>query len=52
MAYPSQYRNSGVMTFIVNQNGVVYQKDLGEQTPELAIAMQKYNPDDSWEQVD
>jgi hypothetical protein len=52
MAYPAEYRNSGVMTFIVNQTGVVYQKDLGPQTSEIVDAMKEYNPDDSWEQVD
>ena len=41
VAYPAAYRNSGVMTFIVNQDGVVYQKDLGPQTAELAAAMQE-----------
>jgi hypothetical protein len=52
VAYPAEYRNSGVMTFIVNQTGVVYQIDLGPQTSETAAAMKEYNPDDSWEQVD
>ena len=52
VAYPAEYRNSGVMTFIVNQSGVVYQKDLGPQTSDVAAAMKEYNPDASWEQVD
>jgi hypothetical protein len=52
VAYPAEYRNSGVMTFIVNQDGVVYQQDLGPQTSETAAAMKEYNPDDSWERVD
>ncbi len=52
VAYPAEYRNSGVMTFIVNQEGVVYQKDLGPQTSETAAAMKEYDPDESWEQVD
>lgn len=52
VAYPAEYRNSGVMTFIVNQTGVVYQKDLGAQTTDIASAMQEYNPDSSWKQVD
>ena len=51
VAYPAAYRNSGVMTFIVNQDGVVYEKDLGPQTAELAAAMQEYNPDTTWEQA-
>jgi hypothetical protein len=52
VAYPATYRNSGVMTFIVNQDGVVYEKDLGSGTADLAAAMAEYNPDKSWEQVD
>jgi hypothetical protein len=51
VAFPAQYRVSGVMTFIVNQNGVVYQKNLGEKTPEIAVAMTEYNPDKSWTKV-
>ncbi len=52
VAYPATYRNSGVMTFIVNQDGVVYQKDLGSDTTNLAGAMTEFNPDKSWERVD
>jgi hypothetical protein len=52
VAYPAKYRNSGVMTFVVNQSGVVYQKDLGEKTSDLASTMQEYNPDSTWERVD
>ncbi|HZD50984.1 MAG TPA: DUF2950 domain-containing protein [Silvibacterium sp.] len=52
VAYPAQYRNSGVMTFIVNQDGQVYQKDLGDQTANLASAMIEYNPDQTWEKID
>jgi hypothetical protein len=48
VAYPADYANSGVMTFIVNHEGVVYQKDLGEKTAELAKAMTLYDPDDTW----
>jgi Protein of unknown function (DUF2950) len=48
LAYPAEYRNSGIMTFLVGRDGVVYQKDLGEKTVELAQAMTEYNPDDSW----
>jgi Protein of unknown function (DUF2950) len=51
VAYPAQYRVSGVMTFIVNENGQVYQKDLGEQTDELAKAMMEFNPDKTWTPV-
>jgi Protein of unknown function (DUF2950) len=52
VAYPAEYRNSGVMTFIVNKSGVVYQKDLGAQTTAIASAMQEYNPDSTWKRVD
>ena len=52
LAYPAEYRNSGVMTFIVNQDGVVYQKDLGEDTAKLASAISEYNPDKTWVPVD
>jgi hypothetical protein len=49
VAYPAEYRSSGVMTFIVNQDGAVYQKDLGKKTEVLGKAMQEYNPDSSWQ---
>ena len=49
IAYPAQYHSSGVMTFVVNQDGVVYQQDLGEQTSDLASKITAYNPDPSWE---
>lgn len=48
VAYPAEYRNSGIMTFIVGKDGIVYQKDLGEKTVELAQAMAEYNPGDGW----
>jgi hypothetical protein len=48
VAWPAEYRVSGVMTFIVNQNGVVYEKDLGPKTGETAKAMTRYNPDRTW----
>jgi hypothetical protein len=48
VAYPAEYRNSGVMTFIVNQDDVVYQKDLGPDTAAQAQAITEYNPDASW----
>ena len=51
VAYPVEYRVSGVMTFIINQNGVVYQKDLGEKTSEAAAAITEYNPDSTWKRV-
>jgi Protein of unknown function (DUF2950) len=52
VAYPAQYRNSGVMTFIVNQDGKVYEKDLGPNTADLAAAMTEYNPDNTWAPAD
>jgi hypothetical protein len=52
VAYPAEWDNSGVMTFIVNQDGVVYQKDLGPKTDALARAMTTYDPDDTWTAVD
>jgi Protein of unknown function (DUF2950) len=51
IAYPAQYKVSGVMTFVINQDGVVYQKDLGESTTEAAKAITEYNPDSSWTKV-
>jgi len=51
VAYPALYRSSGVMTFTVNYDGVVYQKDLGENTSELAKAMTLYDPDETWAPV-
>jgi len=48
VAYPAEYRSSGVMTFIVDEDGVVYRKDLGKQTDVLAKAIKEYNPDSSW----
>jgi len=48
VAYPASYRDSGVMTFIVNQDGQVYQKDLGPNTGQIAGAMAAYDPDAAW----
>jgi hypothetical protein len=42
------YRTSGVMTFIINQDGRVFQKDLGQDTAKVAQAMSEYNPDKTW----
>jgi hypothetical protein len=49
VAYPAEYRSSGVTTFLVSADGVVYQKDLGSKTERLAKAMKEYNPDSSWQ---
>ena len=48
VAWPAEYRVSGVMTFVVNQNGIVFEKDLGARTAELAPAIEKYDPDTGW----
>lgn len=48
LAYPAEYRNSGLMTFIIGKDGVVYQKDLGEKTGEVALAMTEFNLADGW----
>lgn len=52
LAYPANYRSSGVMTFIVNQSGVVYEKDLGDETSEVANAMKEYAPDETWKRAE
>lgn len=49
VAWPAEYGNSGIMTFIVNQQGRVYQKDLGLKTGKLAAAIEKYDPDPTWQ---
>jgi hypothetical protein len=48
IAFPADYRNSGVMTFVVNQKGKVYQKDLGPKTASIASSMTQFNPDKTW----
>ena len=52
VAYPARYGSSGIMAFIVNHDGVVYQKDLGENTEKAALAMKRFNPDSTWEKVE
>jgi hypothetical protein len=52
VAYPVEYEQSGVQTFMINQDGVLYQKDLGEKTGELARAIKAFNPDSTWSKVD
>ena len=51
VAYPAEYRNSGVMTFIVNHAGTVFQKDLGPNTAQVAERMTAFNPDKTWRAV-
>ena len=48
VAWPAKYGNSGVMTFQINQQGIVFQKDLGAETERVAPAIAAYDPDDSW----
>jgi hypothetical protein len=52
LAYPAQYGSSGVMTFAVNQQGVVYQKDLGTGTAQVAREINRYDPDPSWQRAE
>ena len=52
VAYPAEYRSSGVMTFIVDEDGVVYEKDLGKKTDVLAKAMTEYNPNSTWQKAE
>jgi hypothetical protein len=52
VAYPAQYGNSGVMTFIVNQDGAVYQKNLGKDTAKIAQAIKLFDPDKTWKKVE
>ncbi len=51
VAYPAEYRNSGVMTFLVDTQGVIYEKDLGPKTADIAAAMKAFNPDKTWRKV-
>jgi hypothetical protein len=51
VAFPSQYGVSGVMTFMVNYDGIVYQKDLGPSTAATARTMTRFNPDATWKKV-
>jgi Protein of unknown function (DUF2950) len=51
VAYPAEYRNSGIMTFLVGSDGIVYQKDLGEKTLELGQTMTEYDPGYGWTPV-
>lgn len=52
LAYPAQYGSSGIMTFMVNQNGVVYQKNLGKESGKIASSLTLFNPDASWKKVE
>ncbi len=52
VAYPAKYGNSGVMTFMVNHDGVVYQKNLGKNSAQIAKAMKAFDPDKTWKKVE
>ncbi len=52
LAYPAEYANSGMMSFIINQDGILYQKDLGPKTADLANALDEYDPDKTWVRVE
>jgi DUF2950 family protein len=52
VAYPAEYGNSGVMTFLINHAGTIYQKDLGPSTERMAERMTAFNPDQTWKKVD
>jgi Protein of unknown function (DUF2950) len=52
VAYPAEYRSSGVMTFIVDESGTIYEKDLGPNTEKVAEAMNAYDPDSTWKHAE
>ena len=52
IAYPAEYRTSGVMTFMVDESGTIYEKDLGPNTAKIAQAMTAYDPDSSWHKAE
>jgi hypothetical protein len=52
IAYPAEYRSSGVMSFAVNQDGVVYEKDLGKKTEAVAKTMKQYDPASGWQKTE
>ena len=49
IAYPATYADSGIMTFIVNQDGIVFQKNLGPDTASIARQITQYDPDATWQ---
>ena len=52
VAYPAEYGSSGIMTFIVNHDGVVYQQNLGSETAKVASAMKAYDPEETWKKTE
>ena len=51
VVYPAQYRASGVMTFVADEKGVIYEKDLGPDTTKTALAMSNFTVDKTWRAV-
>jgi hypothetical protein len=51
VAYPARYRRSGLMTFLVNQQGTIYEKDLGLRTTDIGMEMTSFDPDSTWRRV-
>ena len=51
LAFPERWDKSGIMTFIVNQDGKIFEKNLGEKTSQIAGALKEYSPDSQWTQV-
>ncbi|MGE5893418.1 MAG: DUF2950 domain-containing protein [bacterium] len=52
VAYPAQYGASGIMTFMINQEGVIYEKDFGKDSAKIAAALKRYDPDTTWKRVE
>jgi hypothetical protein len=52
VAWPARFGDSGIMTFIVNQDGMVYQKDLGPQTAKVAPMISRFDPDQNWQKAE
>ena len=51
VAYPARYRSSGLMTFLVNHQGTIYEKDLGFRTTDIGMQMMSFDPDSTWQRV-
>ena len=51
VAFPARYRRSGLMTFLVNHEGTIYEKDLGWRNPDIALEMTSFDPGDTWRRV-
>jgi hypothetical protein len=52
VAFPTEYRVTGVKSFMVSYDGIIYEKDLGQDTANAARNMERYNPDKSWHRTD